>query len=231
MIESTQNEKIKKYAKLKNKKYRDETGLFIIETPHLVEEAHKFAEIVEIYTLDGSIGTQVSLDVMKKLSSLDNPSNILAIVKKKEEKEISGNIVILDGIQDPGNLGTIIRTCISFGINTIVASNNTVDVYNMKVLRASEGMIFQINYLERNLIDFINTLDGYNIITTDVNTGVFPSKIDKNNKFALILGNEGNGVTPEVAALANTKTRIDIKCESLNVGVSAGILLYELTKE
>lgn len=231
MIESVQNERIIKYSKLKNKKYREETGLFIIETPHLVEEAQKEDLIVEIFTLDGSEGTQVSLDVMKKMSSLDNPSNVLAICKKREEKEITGNILILDDLQDPGNLGTIIRTCASFGIDTIVASKSTVDVYNMKTLRASEGYIFKINYLERDLNEFISNLNDYLIISTDVVNGVSPSEIKIDKKFALILGNEGRGVSPELNDLADIKTRIDIKTESLNVGISAGILLYEFTKE
>ena len=231
MIESVQNERIIKYSKLKNKKYREETGLFIIETPHLVEEAKNEDLIVEVFTLDGSEGTQVSLDVMKKMSSLDNPSNILAICKKREEKEINGNILILDDLQDPGNLGTIIRTCASFGIDTIVASHSTVDVYNMKTLRASEGYIFKINYLERDLKEFLSNLKDYLIISTDVVNGISPSDIKIDKKFALILGNEGRGVSPELNDLADIKTRIDIKTESLNVGISAGILLYEFTKE
>ena len=118
MIESINNEKIIKYSKLKVKKYRDDSSLFIVEGKHLVEEAEKHGLVVDKYTLDEN----VSLPVMKKLSNLDNPNTHLAICRKMEEKDINGNILIIDGIQDPGNMGTIIRSCVAFNIDTIVVA-------------------------------------------------------------------------------------------------------------
>ena len=224
MIESVNNEKIIKYSKLKTKKYRDETSLFIVEGKHLVEEAKKYDLVIDEYILDEN----VTLPVMKKLSNLDNPNTHLAICKKKEEKPISGNILIVDGVQDPGNMGTIIRTCVAFNIDTIVVSNNTVDIYNDKVIRASEGMLFSINIIKRDLVSFIKELK-YNIYTTDVKGGSSIYNYNFMEPYAIVVGNEGNGVSSEVSELINNKLYIPMssKCESLNVGVATSIILYE----
>ena len=233
MIESPNNPKIVEYAKLNNKKYRDLENLFIIEGEHLVEEAIKAGCIKEIFSIDErENATQVSERVMSKLSGLDTPPKVLAICHKLKEQSISGNILILDDIQDPGNLGTIIRSALAFGIKDIVCSLNTVDLYNNKTIRATEGMIFKINYLKRDLIPFIKDLKDYEIITTDVNNGTNLKDLKIDNKFALIMGNEGNGVRDEIASLANHKVniRINNECESLNVGVASSIILYELYK-
>ena len=170
---------------------------------------------------------------MKKLSNLSNPPKILAIAKKIEEREITGNVLVLDDIQDPGNLGTIIRSAVSFGIDTIVASKNTVDVYNSKVIRATEGMLFKINYLKSDLLSFINgNKDNYTFITTDVSSGndINDIKIDK--PYALIMGNEGSGVRKEISDEIDNKVHIKMNpvCESLNVSIATSILLYELYK-
>ena len=141
MIESVNNERIKEYSKLNTKKYRDESGLFIVEGEHLVEEALKKTQAVEIYSLDETY-TQVSESVMRKLSSLSTPPNVLAVCKKLEEGELKGNILILENLQDPGNLGTIIRSSVAFNIDTIVLSLDSVDLYNSKVIRATQGMLF-----------------------------------------------------------------------------------------
>ena len=233
LIESLNNPKIKEYTKLNIKKYRDQEDLFIIEGEHLVEEAKKAGIIKEIFSIDArSDATQVTEQVMAKLSGLNTPPKVLAICEKLKEKAISGDILILDDIQDPGNLGTIIRSALAFGVKNIVVSPNTVDLFNNKTLRATEGMIFKINYLKRDLIPFVKELKDYEIITTDVNNGTNLKELKINNKFALIMGNEGNGVNSELASLANHKVniRINNECESLNVGVASSIILYELRK-
>ena len=234
MIESVNNERIIKYSKLNNKKYRDQEGLFIVEGDHLVEEASKYAEVVEIFTTDDyANATKVSIPVMKKLSGLDNPPKVLAIVKKLEEKSINGNVIILDDIQDPGNLGTIIRSAVAFNIDTIILSNNSVDLYNTKTIRASEGMIFKVNIIRTDLEIIINKLkDTYDIITTDVVTGIELSDLEVNAPYAIIMGNEGNGVSSDISKLANKRVNIKMNksCESLNVGVATSIILYELNK-
>lgn len=233
MIESVNNEKIKNYAKLNTKKYRDEMGLFIVEGEHLVLEAEKNNLLVEVFSLDGSMGTQVTTSVMKKLSNLANVPNVLGIAKIKTNTEINGNILILDNIQDPGNLGTIIRSAVAFGIDTIVASPNTVDVYNTKVLRSSEGMIFNLNYVVTDLEHVLDNLEGYDIITTNVNSGSDVSNIEINKPFALIVGNEGAGVSNDISKFANKTLYIPMNnlCESLNVAIATSIILYEIHKK
>lgn len=229
MIESTNNEKIKKYAKLKDKKYREEMGLFIIEGEHLVNEAKDKLQIVDEFIL----GENVTENVMKKLTSLTNIPKYLAVAKKQEEKEIKGNILILDNIQDPGNLGTIIRSCVAFGIDTIVASKETVDVYNSKVIRASEGAIFNLNYVIKDLDVFLRTIKNkYTIYTTNVEVGTSLKEINRKEPFAIIMGNEGNGVRKEISNYATDTIYIPIsnKMESLNVGVATSIILYEFSK-
>ena len=233
MIESVNNERIKEYAKLNSKKYRDETGLFIVEGEHLVEEALKKTSAIDIFSLDDSY-TKVSEAVMRKLSSLNTLPNVLAICKKPSEEEIKGNILILDGIQDPGNLGTIIRSAVAFGIDNIITSEDTVDYLNSKVLRASEGMVFHINIVEKDLFEELPKLkDKYKIYTTNVVNGSDVSKINVDKPYAIIMGNEGNGVKKEIAEYASEAIYIPMNeaCESLNVAIATSIILYEFSKK
>lgn len=234
MINSTNNEKIIFYSKLNDKKYRDQEGLFIVEGKHLVEEAIKNNIVKEIFSTNNyKDSTLVSDKVMKKLSSLNTPPEVLAVCYKLKEQEIKGNILILDGIQDPGNLGTIIRTCVAFNIKNIVSSLDTVDIYNPKVIRASEGMIFKINYLKKDLSEFINNLKDYQIYTTNVINGTNIKDIKLDSKYALIMGNEGNGVRSDIANLATKSIYIPMNkdCESLNVSIATAIILYEFNKQ
>jgi TrmH family RNA methyltransferase len=238
VISSLDNSKVKEVVKLQNKKYRDETNLFVVETCHLVEEAKKAGLIKELFLfekefVDSDNINYVTSDVMKKMSSLESPSNVLAICNKKEEKEINGNVLILDGVQDPGNLGTIIRSAIAFNIDTVILSNDSVDLYNSKVLRATEGMIFNINIIRRDLNEILPELKNkYTIYTTNVVNGTRLEDIKVNKPFALIMGSEGNGVKDSIASYADESVYINMndKCESLNVGVATSIILYEFNK-
>ena len=234
MIESVNNPKIKEYSKLQNKKYRDESGLFIVEGDHLVEEALKKTQAVDIYSLDDSY-TQVSESVMRKLSSLSTPPNVLAICKKLEEGNIGNKILILENLQDPGNLGTIIRSSVAFGVDTIILSKDCVDFYNVKVLRASEGMVFNTNILIRDLKKIIPELknSGVKVYTTNVVNGTNVRDINIPEKYAIVMGNEGNGVTKEIASLCDEAIYIPMneKCESLNVGIATSIILYEFSQK
>ena len=234
MIESVNNPKIKEYSKLQSKKYRDESNLFIVEGDHLVEEALKKTQAVEIYSLDDSY-TKVSEQVMRKLSSLSTPPNVLAVCKKIEEKEIYGNVLILENLQDPGNLGTIIRSSVAFGIDTIILSKDCVDFYNVKVLRASEGMVFNINIVIKDLKEVIPELKnkGYKVYTTNVVNGTNVREIIKTKKYAIVMGNEGNGVTTDIANMCDEAIYIPMNntCESLNVGIATSIILYEFSQK
>ena len=240
IITSLDNDNVKKWKKLCKKKYRDEFGIYLVEGEHLVEEAYKSGVLDKVIVLDGEDYSYdniiyVSYEVMKAISSLDTPNKIMGVCKKKENIEIVGKkFLLLDGIQDPGNLGTIVRSAVAFNIDTIVLSNDTVDLYNPKVLRSTQGMIFHTNIIECDLIDVISKLHGKNITVygTDVNNGIDArelSSLDKTS-FALVMGNEGNGVRKEVKELCDKNLYINMNenVESLNVGVATSILLYEL---
>lgn len=237
-ITSLNNEKIKNVQKLKQKKYRDSEKLFLIEDEHLVNEALKKGVVKEIYTtnkeLEFNIPTYyVTEKIMKQITDQVTSAKILAVCHTLEEKEIDGNIIVLDRIQDPGNLGTIIRSAVAFGFNSVILSNDSVDLYNPKVIRSSEGMLFHINIIRTNIIDFLNDLDSsYLKITTDVNKGKNIKDL-KYEKCALVIGNEGRGVSSEVASICNERVNIKMEknCESLNAGVSASILMFEVYNE
>lgn len=238
---STQNEKIKNLRKLNNKKFRDENSLFLIEGEHLVLEAYKKGYLKELLLEENtslSINVPTSYltrNVMKFISELDNPSNIMGVCTKLIEQEELGNkILVLDNVQDPGNLGTIIRSAVAFNIDTIILSDDTVDLYNSKVIRASQGMIFKINIVRKSLLEVIPNLkkQGYKIYTTNVKNGKSLKNVEKVSKFAIIMGNEGLGVKESISSLADDFLYIDMAkdCESLNVAVAASIILYELDK-
>ena len=241
LITSIKNEHVKELVKLKDKKYRDETNTFLVETKHLVLEAHRaglIKELIleqnEIFPLDAPI-TYVSKEVLKKISSLESPSKVMAVVnKRKDNNEIGEKILILDRIQDPGNLGTIIRSAVAFNIDTIVLSLDTVDLYNPKVIRSTQGMLFNINIITSDLNDVISFLkkEGYKIYSTNVVNGSNVKDIEIPLKYAIIMGNEGKGVKEELQLLSDENIYIGMneKCESLNVGVAASIILYELDK-
>ena len=239
MIESLNNEKIKYYTKLNDKKYRKSEQLFIAPGSHLVEEALKKGLVKEILLLKGEENiyddktTYVTKEILKKVSGLDSPPKVLAICHMLSSKEIKGNVIILDDINDPGNLGTIIRSAIAFNYDTIIASPNTVDLYNLKTIRSSEGMIFNINYIVTSLPDTIKVLKekGYTIYGTNVSGGS-NIKPEKENH-ALIIGSEASGMKDDLKSLCDKLLYIKMNslCESLNAGVSASILMYELTKE
>ena len=237
---SIENKKIKEIKKLNQKKYRTLTNTFFIESKHLVEEAYKAGYLKELLleeneTFKLDIETNyVTNSVMKYITELDNPNKIVGICNKLNEKELGNRILILDGIQDPGNLGTIIRSAVAFSVDTIVLGKTTVDLYNPKVIRASEGMLFHINIIERNLNDFILELKekDYKIVGTKVTDGKNIKTLEKNEKICIIMGNEGNGINDDILNLCDEYIYIDMKknCESLNVAVATSIILYELDK-
>lgn len=228
-ITSLQNKQIVEFNKLKQKKYRDDKELFIIEGDHLIKEAKKANKIYKTIGLNASYDYEVTKDVIDKLSNQVSGAKELAICYKLDEREICGNVVILDNIQDPGNLGTIIRSAVAFSIDTIILSDNCVDLYNDKVIRSSEGMMFHVNILRRNLKKIIPILknSGYTIYATTVSG---KGNFESNNNIALVIGNEGNGISKEILSLCDKNITIEMNenCESLNAGVCASILMYKM---
>ena len=237
MITSVDNKKIKEISILNNKKYRKEMGLFIVEGEHLVEEAYKhnlLKSVYSLYEVSYPNSEVVSENVMRKLSNLDTIPNIIGVCKFKREKELGNKLLILDDIQDPGNLGTIIRSAVAFEIDTIIVSKETVDLYNPKVLRATQGMIFNMNIITRDLVPFITELNenNYKVYSTNVVNGKEVKTLEKDDKYAIIMGSEGRGVKEELESMsdANIYIKMNPLCESLNVGVATSIILYELYK-
>ena len=248
VITSLENDKVKSLIKLQRKKYRDLTGTYIVEGYHLIEEAYKVGVVLELFLLDGENipfdvpTTFVSAEVMKKISTMDTPSSMIALCRKLQNSDITSNqmllnkILLLDEIQDPGNLGTIIRSSVAFGIDMIILSENTVDLYNPKVLRATQGMYCHIPILSLNAKESILYFKNnhYKIYGTNVVNGVDASTLTKDDKqrFCLIMGNEGQGVRKEIQELCDRNLYIPMRkeVESLNVGVACSILLYELRR-
>lgn len=239
-ITSVNNERIKELVKLKEKKYRDKMGLFFIEGLDIIEEAYKNGLLKELYILDGYDSpykdipyTNVSYEVMKKISDMESVSEYYGVCKKIQDKDFGKKIIILDGIQDPGNLGTIIRSAVAFNIDTVVLSRECVDLYNSKVLRSTKGMIFNKNVIVRDIVPFIDSLDKYTIYGTSVTNGEDIRSIELPEYIALIIGNEGKGISQEVYDRCNKFIYIKMndKCESLNAGVAASIIMYEVNNK
>lgn len=242
LITSVNNKYIKELAKLKDKKYRDQSDVFLVETKHLVLEAYKaglikelILEANEVFPLDVPV-LYVSKDVLKKLSSVESPSNVMAVVYKRNDADVLGEkILILDRIQDPGNLGTMIRSAVAFNIDSIICSKDTVDIYNPKVVRASQGMMFHIPVFVRDTEEVIHELKNldYKVIGTKVTNGhdVRESKIYSH--FALVIGNEGQGISKNIEELCDEYLYIKMNdnCESLNASVAASILMYEINNK
>lgn len=234
-ITSIHNDNVKYWVSLKNKKIRDEERKFIVEGDHLIEEARKNNLIEYIIScVDEKADFYVTKEIMEKISDQKSISYNAAVVKFISEDSVNGNIIILDNLQDPGNLGTIIRSSVAFNIDTIIISDTSVDLYNPKVVRATEGMIFNLNIIRRNLEEIIPVLKnlGYKIVGTDVNEGNDVRNISKEN-VAIIIGNEGNGMSENIKKLCDEFINIKINksCESLNAGVAASIIMYEVSHE
>lgn len=234
-ITSLNNPKVVFWAKLKMKKYRDIEHLFIVESEHLVSEALKKGIVKEIITTEEKeyeVPTyNVSAEIMKRISTLITPNKIMAVCEYLMPDDIRGNILLLDHIQDPGNLGTIIRSAVAFNFSTIIVSEDTVDFYNDKVIRSSEGMIFNINLVKDDLLSIIPVLKekGYKIYGTDVKKGKNIKTID-NKQCAIIIGSEGKGMSIEVKELCDDFIYINMSktCESLNAAVASSIIMYEV---
>lgn len=241
VITSLENDKVKKYRKLQKRKYREEYNQYIVEGMHLVMEAYKSGVIEEVILLEGEVISldvpcvYVTSDVMNKISTMDTPSTIIALCNKKSNNKIIGDkILLLDELQDPGNLGTIIRSAAAFNVSTIILSENTVDLYNPKVLRATQGMFNYINIISMDAKEAIEEIKNRNIPVygTNVECGSDVRELDNTSKntYALIMGNEGNGVRSEIAKMCDKNLYISMNnnVESLNVAIATSILLYEL---
>ena len=237
LITSVSNDKVKELVKLKDKKYRDLNDLFFVEGKDLCDIAYQKGVLRELYILDGYDNiydgipyTYISSDVMKKISDMPSVSEYYGVCSKMIEGELGNRILVLDNIQDPGNMGTILRSAVAFNFDTVVLSKDTVDLYNPKVVRSTKGMMFNVNVIVRDLPSFLSEVDDYMRYGTDVVDGVNIKKEDIPSKVVIVIGNEGNGISDEVKEYCKKNIYIGMNnnCESLNAGVSASIIMYEV---
>ena len=256
VITSKDNDFIKDIKKLKEKKYRDAFNKYIVEGIKLVGEAiQENADIETVVVCEDCMKENifdkklmyeiaklnciyVSSKVFGTITDVSNPQGILAVIKRPEQNgKINYKediIVVLDGIQDPGNLGTILRTVDSANLKQIVVSNETADAFNSKVVRSTMGAIFRVNVIKSdNLLDDLLKMKkhGFDIVVTSLDTedSVYDIKYDKK---VIVIGNEANGVSKEIQDAADNKVKIPMlgKTESLNASVAAGIMIYEYVR-
>lgn len=239
-------QKIKYIQTLGQKKFRQEEGLFIAEGPKLVKELLEADGLMvqEVFALKEWIienekivvkktVTEITETELERISQLTTPNKVLAIVRQfDEDHEIitKGKITLaLDGIQDPGNLGTIIRTADWFGINQVVCSHESADVYNPKVVQATMGSIARVKVVYRDLQQWLAEQKDVPVYAT-VLDGQDISAVKKIKEGIIIFGNESKGISPEILQLANIKLSIPKKgkAESLNAAVAAGIILSHI---
>ncbi|MGX4669857.1 TrmH family RNA methyltransferase [Cerasibacillus sp. JNUCC 74] len=243
MITSIKNDKVKMWKKLHKRKERMKTKTFLIEGFHLVEEALKsnwtiiemiIQEGVEPPLLDKDTPIiTVKSNVFQALSQTDTPQGVAAVVAMKQLVSTwSSAVLLIDAIQDPGNLGTIIRTADAAGFSEVILGDGTVDVFNDKAIRATQGSLFHIPIRQASLPDEIKLLQeaGFTVWASALEKAEVYTSLKPERKTALILGNEANGVQKELMSLADKRVTIPIygKAESLNVSVAAGVLMYYL---
>jgi TrmH family RNA methyltransferase len=244
-IHSVKNTQVKQWKKLVTKKERDKTNTFLVEGYHLVEEAfqaNRVAELIISENIDlpswdyGSIPvTLVTEEVMKALSDTETPQGIIAVCYEeplKESELIGKTFLLIDAVQDPGNLGTMIRTADAAGIDVVVIGEGSVDHYNPKVLRSAQGSHFHLPVVKGSLSEWMEKLRDQQIpvFGTSLENGQNYLETKASEAFALLGGNEGSGVSKELLAKTTSNLYIPIygKSESLNVAVATGILLYYL---
>ena len=256
-ITSKDNELIKHIRKLKDKKYRDESNEYVVEGVKLVEEAVKEnAKIKQIIVCEDTtrtyeIPTHIMLEIARYecisvsnkifniITQVTNPQGIMAIIEKNaQDAQIDYSqdiIVVLDDVQDPGNLGTILRTVDSIGLNQIIVSKGTADAFNSKVVRSTMGAIFRIKIIEvENLVQEIKEMrkHHFKLMVTSLQTKNSIYDIDFNKKI-IVIGNEANGVSEEIQDMADEKAKIPMlgRTESLNASVAAGVVMYEYVRQ
>jgi len=255
VITSKDNEIVKDIKKLKDKKYRDQANKFIIEGTRILEDAIlENAQIDMIVICEDCVKNidkklmyeiakhncvYVTEKVFNTISDVTNPQGVLAVIKRDlNNTQIDYSeqiIVVLDGIQDPGNLGTILRTIDSANLKQVIVSKQTADSYNPKVVRSTMGGIFRVNVIQvDNLVEELKQMQkqGFEIVVTSLDTDDSVYDISYTKK-VIVIGNEANGVSEEVQKIANKKVKIPMlgKTESLNASVAAGIMIYEYVRQ
>lgn len=240
-ITSVHNPKVKEWCRLHQKKHREQTGMFLIEGMHLIEEAQRVGLIDLLFVLqdqphpafDVPICT-LSEPVMRKLTDSISGSDIAALCHMPlRTVSAPSRCIMLDHIQDPGNVGTILRTAHAFGFDDIILSPGCADLYNEKVIRSTQGALFHMNCVQEDLHAAIARLraQGASIYATALHHDSLPlAQLKTPTRFALIFGNEGQGVEEALIAKSDASVYIEMaQFESLNVAVAAAICMYALS--
>lgn len=252
-ITSNQNKRVKEWRKMQSKKGRLASGQYLIEGWHIVDEAIKHGkQLKALIVTDAAFLTQLSIDesevdtylitpeVAKHISTTETPQGIFAVLETADYHEsipekLGGSWLMLDNVQDPGNIGTMVRTADAAGMNGIVFGEGTVDIYNPKVVRSMQGSQFHIRLYTGNLNDWLAAFKKHNVPTygTELNERALSyDEIAPTKQFALIMGNEGNGVSKELLDKTDQNLYIPMngEAESLNVAVATGILIFHFIK-
>lgn len=239
-ITSLANPLVKELLKLYDKNERINQKKFLIEGYHLVNEALNTQVLDTVLItqesdyISGVNNILVSTCIINKLAKTKTPQPIMGICKIKENKILDGDrFLLLDNLSDPGNVGTIIRTALGFKIDGIIVSPETVDVYNDKVIRSTQGAIFKVPLIQMPIIDAIEALkaQGVKVIGTALKNSISLKELVKPKKYAIVLGNEAQGITEEVLRKTDVNVKIDINeaLESLNVAIAGAIMMFYLS--
>ncbi|MFA7417484.1 MAG: RNA methyltransferase [Acholeplasma sp.] len=232
MIESKDNKKFKSWMRLKSKKYRDQTKTFIVYGQTFVDLALKKGVVEEVVTTNPEIsGTLISEALMHALKVTETSYDVFAVCKQENQPIKSNNILVLDDVQNPDNVGAILRSALAFGFLHVILSNRSADLYNDKTIRASSGAFFDL-YVQRTNIHQV-LVDkkqlGYQVFGADAHASSLTP--EKQKPFILVLGNEGQGLSPQTKPLLDGMLNIKTNhVESLNVVVAGSILMYEWSK-
>ena len=231
-ITSKANPRIKEVCKIKD---HPSAELFLIESKHLCDMAFEAGCLLETFSLETPSyphikNTLVNKEVLEKLAFSPSPSGIVGLAKSPSLKPKREKVLILDRVQDPGNVGTICRSALSFGYDQVYFTKGCASCFGYKAIASSQGAIFRLSLIDgqdgETLIRSLRE-EGYEVIASSLR-GATPLKEFKHkNPFALILGNEGQGIEEKLLALSSSKVKIEMEgIDSLNVGVAAGILMY-----
>ncbi|MCQ4637186.1 RNA methyltransferase [Anaerovorax odorimutans] len=249
-ITSKDNQIFRLCGRLTLRKYRDQEGLYLVEGEKLVREALATGQNVKTIIISEECGIPPAFSadtvfmegrLFSKLAQTKTTQGILAIVEKRELTEEdflkktdrkSGNVVLLDRLQDPGNIGTIIRTADAAGYSGVMTIKGTADLYSSKIVRAAAGSLFRMPVFAADSPEqAVSVLEraGKTILATGFDTDLYYYDIDMKRNIGLIIGNEGNGISTELMAMAHRiiKIPMDGDIDSLNASVAAGILMYE----
>lgn len=259
VISSKENRIIKEAASLATKKYRDELNSYLVEGPNIVKEAMEEGGRVRfIFTLAGTKSAEIdkmlneaekeslavyelTSDVFAKVTQTDNPQAIAAVIQKRQitEREffsnVNGNFIVLDRLQDPGNVGTVLRTAEAMGFSGVIVLKGTADVYQPKVVRSAAGSLFRLPILfldDAATCKEVLKRNGKTIYTTQMNADMSVYDADLRTNVAVVIGNEGNGICEEL--LMNSKSLsipMQGKTESINAAISAAIVMYESLRQ